>query len=468
MLLAMFSCTGKRVSLEEINVTETAGNFTDARRLIDLYIAENNLSDEQIYDFYFHKDRLKRIEIDFNKSKEDVVSYIKKYYPDVNDEMLEKWQTDGSLESMVIDGERKYFDRSAPNLFRINKEAVKRKIEVDANTKPDSKSLFLQNYIQQTINTLKGKNQNQTKPVEFKVKYTVTLNPNVVPAGETVRCWLPYPNENSRRQSDIKFISSNAGNYIISPKEYAHRSFYMEKIAEKDLPTEFSVEFSYKSAAEWFEFADSSIKPYNIDNEEYKKYTSERPPHIVFSDSIKKLSEKIIADESDPYTKVKKIFTYIDENYPWAGAREYSTIPNIPEYVIRSGHGDCGQVTLLFITLARYNGIPAKWESGFNFIPGSVNLHDWGSYYLENVGWIPVDQSFGINGWATNADGKYFYMSGTDAYHFVVNTDYSQPLYPAKTYPRSETVDFQRGELEWRGGNIYFDQWKWDVNVGYE
>lgn len=31
----------------------------------------------------------------------------------------------------------------------------------------------------------------------------------------------------------------------------------------------------------------------------------------------------------------------------------------------------------------------------------------------------------------------------------IVNTDYGMPLQPEKQYPRSETVDFQRGEVEW-------------------
>jgi hypothetical protein len=26
-------------------------------------------------------------------------------------------------------------------------------------------------------------------------------------------------------------------------------------------------------------------------------------------------------------------------------------------------------------------------------------------------------------------------------------------------------VDFQRGEVEWRGDNLYFNQWSWDFNV---
>ena len=50
-------------------------------------------------------------------------------------------------------------------------------------------------------------------------------------------------------------------------------------------------------------------------------------------------------------------------------------------------------------------------------------------------------------------------------FQFAVSTD--MPLHPAKRYPRSETVDFQRGEVEWRGGNLYFTQWSYDMQIEY-
>jgi hypothetical protein len=37
--------------------------------------------------------------------------------------------------------------------------------------------------------------------------------------------------------------------------------------------------------------------------------------------------------------------------------------------------------------------------------------------------------------------------------------EWTRELVPAKQHVRSETVDLQRGEAEWSGGNLYFDQW---------
>jgi hypothetical protein len=77
---------------------------------------------------------------------------------------------------------------------------------------------------------------------------------------------------------------------------------------------------------------------------------------------------------------------------------------------------------------------------------------------------VPVDVTFGL---VTSEDERerWFYLGGTDRYRMVVNTDYSQELYPLKTFFRSEIVDFQRGEVEWRGGNLYFDQWDYHFQV---
>jgi len=60
---------------------------------------------------------------------------------------------------------------------------------------------------------------------------------------------------------------------------------------------------------------------------------------------------------------------------------------------------------------------------------------------------------------AGDAQLDMFYFGGLDAYRTAFNDDYSQPFAPAKQHFRWETVDLQRGEVEWRGGNLYFDKW---------
>ena len=142
-------------------------------------------------------------------------------------------------------------------------------------------------------------------------------------------------------------------------------------------------------------------------------------------------------------------------------------MPDIPGFVMEKRHGDCGMQTLLFMTLTRSVGIPVKWQSGWMLHPGEVNLHDWCEVYYEGFGWVPLDQSFGLQN-SKDEKVRYFYMTGIDSYRMIVNDDFSKPLTPTKKYYRSEPYDFQRGEIEWKGGNLYFDKWSWHMEVKYE
>ena len=56
-------------------------------------------------------------------------------------------------------------------------------------------------------------------------------------------------------------------------------------------------------------------------------------------------------------------------------------------------------------------------------------------------------------------------MSGS-IYRLYVNSDYSDS-FALKKVPRSETVDFQRGEVESDKWNLYFDRWRYKMEVSY-
>jgi hypothetical protein len=50
----------------------------------------------------------------------------------------------------------------------------------------------------------------------------------------------------------------------------------------------------------------------------------------------------------------------------------------------------------------------------------------------------------------------------------IINDGIGGPLHPEKKFLRSEPYDFQRGEVEWNGGNLYFDKWDYDMKIEYE
>jgi hypothetical protein len=399
-------------------------------------------------------------------TEKEVRERLNRYFPQLNDSQMRSWVQNRKLEMKVIDGQRRYFKVAVPNLFRLDSLANVAKIAVDGK-QSDGLNEFLKSYLPVLLDSFRLEKTSMVDKHTINLTYTVTLDADAIPAGEIVKCWLPYPREGHDRQSNIRLLRINNQNYTLASPENLQRTIYCEKVAEKGKPTVFEIQFSFDCRAEWKQLANIAVKPYNTNSVLYKTYTAERPPQIVFSDRIKKLTDQVVENETDIFKKVQRIYRWIDANIFWCSALEYSTLDNIPEYVLTNHHGDCGMQTLLFMTMARYAGIPCKWQSGWMLHPVEVNLHDWCEVYYEGQGWVPLDQSFKIQN-SKDADVSSFYISGIDGYRMIVNDDYAQPLYPAKIYPRSETLDFQRGEMEWRGGNIYFNKWKYNMKAVYE
>jgi len=446
------------------------GEFSQAQKLMRLELANNlNMDPNQRLEIAFQIERLERIKKDFTGTKEEILEYIKQYVPDVKDVDLARWEKEKSLEFMVIDGEKKYFNWAGENLFRINKKLkqVKAKKGKPETPLPYNKLEDVKKIIQSS--TESGKKF--VNSVRVKVTHTLTTKKDVVPAGKIICCWLPFPREIPGRQIEIKLISCIPERHIIAPnKDYLQRTIYLEKPAVAGEETMFQVVFEFTNHAVCQKIDPDAVGLINPMSG-LKPYLKARPPHIVFTPELKELSEQIVGEETNPYLIARKIFQWIDENITWASAREYSTFTNISEFVSQNRYGDCGMKVFLFMTLCRMNWIPTRWQSGLTTKAGvayltTPGMHDWGEIYFEPYGWLPVDPDVGLMD-SKNEDEKWFYIGGMDAYRLIVNDDYAQNLYPAKIHFRSEPLDFQRGEVEWEGGNLYFDQWEWDYDLEF-
>lgn len=467
LLMLLSSCSlQKKSTKEEIYAQIELGNHTLAREQIDRVMQNEQLTEEKRKAYLFALDSLHRVELDFRKTRSEVVDWIKKncgFMP--SDSLLDAWEQSNVLEFRTIDGEKRYFRNAAPNIFRVDSAA--RALSKNATPRSDMPrdSLLIDAFTNKTATDTKGKYLLPKRTI--RLRYTLTVEPNAVADGETLKVWLPFPRKDIERQTDVKLLSTTQGKYTLSDDRTVHTSLYMEQQAEKDQPAVFGFEAEVTSRGEWFDLSEITVKPYNERNELFMTYTAERVPHIRFSADIRQLTDSITRDARTPVETLQAVYAYITAHYPWASALEYSTIADIPAYVIKNRKGDCGQVALLLITMLRYKGIPARWQSGWMTHPGEVNLHDWAEVYFEDTGWVPVDVSFGRGGPVAITPGRFFFMSGIDSYRLYINSDYSGAFYPPKEFPRSETVDFQRGEVESRHGNLYFDRWEYDMEITY-
>ena len=403
-------------------------------------------------------ERMRRIRLDFDQSREQVFERVRRQIPDLTQAEFDRWDAAGLFEWMDIDGERRYFNRTASNLFRISAEARARR----ADPKPfvESPLESAHPHHREVVAAARAQHADSVLPRRWRITQALTVDADAVPAGETIRAWLPYPREIPGQQSAITLVSSTPAAHQLAPADTLQRTIYFEKPAVAGEKTAFSVSYDLTIAARHFDVDPDKVIPVEI-TPALAPFVAERAPHVVFTDDLRAFSRKVVGDETNPWRIARKLYAAVDA-IPWAGAREYSTIPNISDYALHAGHADCGQQTLLLIALLRLNGIPARWQSGMMFAPDDYwNLHDWGQLYIAPYGWMPVDVTFGR---LEDADPAVagFYLGGLDGYRIAFNDDYGRRFVPAKTHARSETVDLQRGEAEWSGGNLYFNQWDYD------
>ena len=405
-----------------------------------------------------------RIALDFSVTEESFTRQLRDGIGDFSAVDRALWEKETWIEWRMINGEKRYFNRAASNLNLLRSFHLQKDLRDSAEAR-DPEIVFRKKH---TASVIRGSDMTiPVVPVEMTINYTLTVEPDAVPAGEKVRCWLPYPKESHSRQQKIRFISASDENYTIAPDSAVHRTIYIEGTAEKGKPLTFSVSFSYKSSGQYFNPDQFALLPYDKNSQLYREYTSEQPPHICFTGRIKNLADSIAPGKENPFETVRKIYLWFSANIPWAGAQEYSIIPNIPEYTASNRRGDCGMQTFLFISMLRYKGIPVRWQSGWKVPPGGKNLHDWCEIYYEGVGWVPADISYGLQ-YSEDRRIREFYISGIDSYRLIINDGVAGVLYPEKTFLRSEPFDFQRGEVEWRGGNLYFDTWDYGMDIEYK
>ena len=107
---------------------------------------------------------------------------------------------------MEIDGEKWYFANAGPNLFRINKEAQAVKEAKNGVSLSGSEQVNMK-HLPEVMNELRSSGTTQSTPVGMEVTYTLTVKANVVPDGEIIRCWLPYPREDNRRQKNVALLA---------------------------------------------------------------------------------------------------------------------------------------------------------------------------------------------------------------------------------------------------------------------
>lgn len=472
------------------------GELSEAEKFIKNELVNNDtLSQSQIKNLKGYLDRIGSIRGNYPYTYDEMFEELKKIIPDLSKADIEKWEENTTLEHRLIDGQKMYFWTFMFNLFTLNEEAENRKIEEKEEKAVESVSKKYDHVLHKraVINEGQRSKTPYVLPKKIKVSLTFTEDASGIPEGEIIRGWLPVPRE-ILKQRDIKILEVEPDEYIISNKgDYLNASIYVEKPVTKnnkendywinyftDPPEKwikplsspdksihkdvivFRVLFEYTAYAYYRDIEPQEISKYDTSSIVYKKFTREELPHVKFSDYLSKLSKEIVGDETNDYLKARKIYEWICKNVIWTNP-DYSSANSLSEYFAKTKRGDCGAKAVLFVTLCRLNGIPARYQGGWMTRPfiggvGGHSQHGWAQMYIEPYGWLTVDPDAGAK--LINSEDeklKYFHFGNCDTYRLIVFDDNS-PLFPAKIFGLpsggAKTGGLQLGAFEWAGGEL--------------
>ncbi|MGC8741340.1 MAG: transglutaminase-like domain-containing protein [Candidatus Sumerlaeaceae bacterium] len=418
-------------------------------------------------------ERLSRLRREFALTLDEFRKKLVVQIPDVTTAELEQWVREESLQCVRIDGELRVFRREPANLFRFSEKAQKRRslVIVGKTTTPrlwgdpsdrPTQHFVLNRHLRELVHRCAATSQPRIFHLRVRATHRVTLQAGRVPPGTHLRCWLPFPRE-TETQHHISLIAAVPEPLLAAAPHAPQRTLYFEQCADADGKATFSAIYEFTTSAYLPLLADARPTK-RLSTIELLPWLAEQPPHIVFSSDVRELAKQIVDKVTDPLARARRIFDWVVTNIRYASEMEYCVMPRIVEKVLVTRRGDCGVQALLFITLCRAAGIPARWVSGWVVYPSGWNMHDWAEFYAEPYGWLPADPS---RGWRDDDDPRVreFFFGNVDAYRMVANHQACASFEPPKRFWRSDPVDNQRGELEWDGGNLYYDDWSYDVET---
>jgi transglutaminase-like putative cysteine protease len=248
------------------------------------------------------------------------------------------------------------------------------------------------------------------KARHFTFHYAFTLK-NVSP-GERVRVWIPLAHPDAFQDVKVTSKSGDLALKQVRQPEYGNEVLYAETSKADKAEYSFSVDYDVirhehvvlvngKPVAE--------ARTAAVPRVELARFLE--PDRLV---PVTGLPAQLAAQETKgattPLEKAKDIYEYVFHTMKYdksgTGWGHGDTL-----WACDSKHGNCTDFHSVFISMARAEKIPARFQIGFPLpadkhsseIPG---YHCWAEFYLDSTGWVPVDIS---EAWKHQEMHDYFF-----------------------------------------------------------
>ncbi len=428
---------------DEVEKYKRLGDFAAADAAVDRWI-KKPLTKEMKTRLALEKQILKGLKEEFPYTEEQTLALFREKLPDFSAEDLRRLDESGLAEWIFLDGEKHYIHNVLRNAMQED-AAIRRRAGLKASEEQETQKLKQE---------IEGMRENGEAGWRFRLRCSIKLRDDLFYPGIYLRAHLPIPAD-LFQNSNVKIITRAKGQMQVDAPDSLFRTICLEDTLQENRP--FFVEYEYTVRAEYRDAyhapKDTAICGDRREKEEVlKACLKEQYPHIRFTPYLRTLADSITRQShaQTDLEKARAIYDYITKNVKYSFMRSYFLIPDIPQYCARSLRGDCGVQSLLFITLCRICGIPARWQSGL-YLGGSAEAgcHDWAMFYAAPFGWLYADPSFGGSAYRSGDESRReFYFGSLDPFRMAANNAFQQPFAVPKRFMPADPYDNQSGELE--------------------
>ena len=230
----------------------------------------------------------------------------------------------------------------------------------------------------------------------FQIQYTAVIPPP--PAGaQHLRVWLPYPESDAWQTIDGVIVTAPFTHSVRHDREYGNSLLFLEAQPPPANGGEVTMTFAV-TRREYVNRPDGP-HPAEANQTDAKLLARFRQPDqlVPLQGSIAAVAHDATKGAHTDPEKARAIYDYVTTSLHYdksgSGWGRGDAI-----WACDNKRGNCTDFHSLLIGMARSVGIPAKFEIGLP-VPGDQaegsigGYHCWAAFYLEGIGWVPVDSS---------------------------------------------------------------------------
>ncbi|MGH9787262.1 MAG: transglutaminase-like domain-containing protein [Candidatus Acidiferrales bacterium] len=245
----------------------------------------------------------------------------------------------------------------------------------------------------------------------FEFTYVARI-PELPEGSQKLRLWIPVPESDANQDITSLRLESPAPYELHRDPVYRNLYAYLE-VNPKEVATPFEVKLRL-----WVNRRENkaSMKPAAAGSGAGNASAAElrralEPDRLVPTDGIiAQLAAQETRGLTDPLDKARAVYRYVVSTMKYdKSGQGWGRGDAI--YACNIRKGNCTDFHALFIGMMRASGVPARFEIGFPLpadkpageVPG---YHCWAQFYVEGVGWVPVDAS---EAWKNPDKRDYFF-----------------------------------------------------------